>query len=1069
MTGSDLSPIRKTIYAALAWAITAAGACGATITWGLPAAVSADSDVATNGVLLYAEHWGGTDAAVNGVSFTAAQNNAVASPAPSINPLLSWSQGSLSSAYYSIMRGNWYSATSAATLTLKNLVSGAHYQVQLWSMDRRYLASQYQVVSGGPSLSIGTGQCALGTFTADASSQAITFDSGSQGVVNAVVVRALLGAVSASNSTLSVSPGWIPADGVATVTATVTLKDGNGVPVQGKTVALASSRAGADSISPASAPSGADGTATFTLTSTNTGTALLSAVDVTDSVPLTQTAAAKVLTIGAHGPQAAPDPVVFDQAATTDNLIVLMAAASEYSSSLTLLYSGPSYYPKHFWFSNWSHGTNDFMKWNVALATGAVYHVYAKLSASAYVPLRLSVAGTTSALTCSTRNIGWDKLDCGTISIPAGTNQLVLRRDTTNTTDTISIISLELIRESDRAAYEQRIADFRADTTWLSQSKYGLMTQFGAWGYPPTGPQPSLQDFANGFNVTNFVNLVTNTGSKYVIWSLTWWTYQMCAPIGAVTNIVPGDTNRTATRDLVGELASALHRAGVRFMMYYHCGQDGHLGYNSTDWWQAQQFPEPDHTDRGVGDRSVFFNNWTNVITEIGNRYGTNLDGWFFDDGLVYYPAPFERLGWAAKAGNANRLVCYNPWIATSYTDFEDVWMGEGSHGESQFGSTGTGGNGVFTDGPHKGILQHGMFIMEQDWGVHQQNQPITTQVSASQAIGWVQSASARGVPLSFNMMVWSDQTYSTNSLNVLLSLKNAIYGGGSSTGPTNNLVVNGGFESPVQSTWSPYAAGSTSLTGWIVDASPPDGIQLGKVGTFGPYNGSQNVQLTGGSGYSVGGGISQTLATRPGKTYTIRIDVASRDGNAVTGTLRFGATNFSLNASSTAFTTLTWQASAAGTNTLLDITGYTNSASHQLIIDNVTVTENPDPFAQWQLYYFGCTNCPQAQANADPLGKGMNNYAQFLAGLNPTNPASVLAITSAVPQGADLNVIWQTAGPRTNILQVGSSANGAMLFSDLPASLTVISAAGDTTTNYVAPGALTNNPARFYRVRVAF
>jgi hypothetical protein len=98
-----------------------------------------------------------------------------------------------------------------------------------------------------------------------------------------------------------------------------------------------------------------------------------------------------------------------------------------------------------------------------------------------------------------------------------------------------------------------------------------------------------------------------------------------------------------------------------------------------------------------------------------------------------------------------------------------------------------------------------------------------------------------------------------------------------------------------------------------------------------------------------------------------------------------------------------------------------------------------------------------------------MNNYAQFLAGLNPTNPASVLAITSAVPQGADLNVTWQTAGPRTNILQVGSSANGAMSFSDLPASLTVISAAGDTTTNYVAPGALTNNPARFYRVRVAF
>jgi hypothetical protein len=965
MTGSNWSRTWKAVGAVLAWAITAA-AGGATITWGPATAVSADSDVSTNGVLVYAEHWGGTDGTVNGVAFGAAQNNAVASPAPSINSLLSWTQGTLSPAYYGILRGNWYSAASGTTLTLNSLVSGRRYQVQVWSMDRRFQATQYEIISGGPSLSIGTGQYATGTFTADAASQVITFGSGSQGVINAVVVRDLGVAASAS-----------------------------------------------------------------------------------------------------HGPQAAPDPIVFDQTATNDNLVVLMAAASEYSSPLTLLYSGPSVYPKHFWFNNWNHGTNDFMKWNVALATGAVYHVYAKLSASANVPLRLAVAGTTNTLTCSTRNIGWDKLDCGLFPIPAGTNQLVLRRDTTNTTDTISIISLELIRESDRPAYEQRVADFRADTTWLSQSKYGLMTQFGAWGYPPSGPQPSLQDFANGFDVPRFVNLVTNTGSKYVIWSLTWWTYQMCAPIGAVTNIVPGDTNRTSARDLVGELAAALHRVGVRFMLYYHCGQDGHLGYDSTDWWQAQQFPEPDHTDRGVGDRSVFFNNWTNVITEVGNRYGTNLDGWFFDDGLVYYPAPFERLGQAAKAGNPNRLVAYNPWVATSYTDFEDMWMGEGTHGESQFGSTPVGGDGVFTDGPHKGILQQAMFTMEQDWGVHQANQPINTQVSASQAISWVQDASQRGVPLSFNLMMWSDQTCSSNSLNTLLSLRNAIYGGSGSAGVTNNLVVNGGFEDPVVSSWAQFTAGSSSLTGWVVDSMPPDGIQLGKPGVFGANNGTQNVQLTGGSGYSVGGGISQQLVTRPGKSYTISIDVASRGGNAVSGNLGFGATNFPLSASSTAFTTLTWRASATGTNTVLEVTGHTNSAAGQLIIDNVIVTENPDPFAQWQLDYFGCTNCPQALAEADPLGKGMSNYAQFLAGLNPTNPASVLAISSAVRQGDDINVVWQTAGPRTNILQVSSSPGGTVPFADLPGSLTVIRAEGDAATNYVDSGVLTNNVARFYRVRL--
>ena len=36
-------------------------------------------------------------------------------------------------------------------------------------------------------------------------------------------------------------------------------------------------------------------------------------------------------------PQFAPNPVVFDQTATNDNLVVLMAAASEHNSGLTFV------------------------------------------------------------------------------------------------------------------------------------------------------------------------------------------------------------------------------------------------------------------------------------------------------------------------------------------------------------------------------------------------------------------------------------------------------------------------------------------------------------------------------------------------------------------------------------------------------------------------------------------------------------------------------------------------------------------------------------------------------------
>jgi hypothetical protein len=39
-------------------------------------------------------------------------------------------------------------------------------------------------------------------------------------------------------------------------------------------------------------------------------------------------------------PQFAPNPVVFDQTATNDNLVVLMAAASQHNSGLTWLCNG---------------------------------------------------------------------------------------------------------------------------------------------------------------------------------------------------------------------------------------------------------------------------------------------------------------------------------------------------------------------------------------------------------------------------------------------------------------------------------------------------------------------------------------------------------------------------------------------------------------------------------------------------------------------------------------------------------------------------------------------------------
>jgi len=129
------------------------------------------------------------------------------------------------------------------------------------------------------------------------------------------------------------------------------------------------------------------------------------------------------------------------------------------------------------------------------------------------------------------------------------------------------------------------------------------------------------------------------------------------------------------------------------------------------------------------------------------------------------------------------------------------------------------------------------------------------------------------------------------------------------------------------------------------------------------------------------------------------------------------------------------------------------------------------DPFICWQLQYFGCTNCPQAAATADPDGDGQNNLAEFLAGTIPTNSASVLRIKSLVRSGADFAITWSTAGGHTNILQAANGgANGSYStnnFADIATSQTIVGGSGDAITNYLDVSGATNMPSRFYRIRL--
>ena len=129
----------------------------------------------------------------------------------------------------------------------------------------------------------------------------------------------------------------------------------------------------------------------------------------------------------------------------------------------------------------------------------------------------------------------------------------------------------------------------------------------------------------------------------------------------------------------------------------------------------------------------------------------------------------------------------------------------------------------------------------------------------------------------------------------------------------------------------------------------------------------------------------------------------------------------------------------------------------------NALTTTPLTPFQAWQNYYFGSTNSPAADPAADPDGDGQNNWAEFVAGTDPTNSASVFRITAIATEAGGVRVTWMTGVGRTNALQ-GSISSISGGFTDL---FYVTNTTG-LPTNYLDVGALTSASTRYYRVRIA-
>lgn len=179
------------------------------ITWGTNVTDSGDSDVFTNGALLYAYDWANSNATVNGATFTGTSS---ANPGNvSISGIGSYYGGynsstapfsALSSTYRSILTGGMYGGAVVATVTLNNLTAGHTYAVQVWVSDPRGGGAagrienllgynQATLAYNVPPALGGIGQYSIGVFTAASGSQIFSLsatNSGASTQINALLV-----------------------------------------------------------------------------------------------------------------------------------------------------------------------------------------------------------------------------------------------------------------------------------------------------------------------------------------------------------------------------------------------------------------------------------------------------------------------------------------------------------------------------------------------------------------------------------------------------------------------------------------------------------------------------------------------------------------------------------------------------------------------------------------------------------------------------------------------------------------------------------------------------------------
>jgi hypothetical protein len=439
---------------------------------------------------------------------------------------------------------------------------------------------------------------------------------------------------------------------------------------------------------------------------------------------------------------------------------VLIGAEGQVIGSAKLIDMGPG---KMGWVQSWQ-AAGDSITWHAVVEQAGDYDASTILESSgAGCSIRIAIDDHTLHAACGAE--GWNRVQAGMVHLAAGPHTIQVSSDGSRSLN--KFFSLEF----ERPQVAERLVALglkeRASTGWMVAAKYGLMFHWTSQSKPRLGSPLSYCDAVRSFDVNRFAKMVSETGAGFVVFTTSHAGFYFPGPNPVIDSILPG---RTCPRDLVGDLANALNHYHIRLELYFHPGHD------DAPWWQRTHFDK---------DKTAYFKQWRAIISSIGNRYGSRLAGWWFDDAaFTYYPfnPDCEQMSAAARAGNAERVIAYNSWILPKLNDFYDVFAGENALWETKYEDLSflpVGGTGRYVGGQQKGLQAEITVLVNGDWGHFQMNQPLgLPRLSAEATIAHMKDAISRSeVPL-LDVEVYQDGTTSAQTQLLLKALRSAIQPG---------------------------------------------------------------------------------------------------------------------------------------------------------------------------------------------------------------------------------------------------------------------------------------------------